>query len=78
MAKQDYKSTSIRDRYRTLVKQMSLPKFKPEKNEVRGRAELLDMLEEMFESKEKHITAESIRAFLSILVKSTKNSSDDR
>ena len=57
---------------------MSLPKFKPEKNEVRGRAELLDMLEEMFESKEKHITAESIRAFLSILVKSTKNSTDDR
>ena len=78
MPKQDYTVRSIKDRYKALVKKVTLTKIRVDVSEKRTRAELLDTVEEMFESKEKHITAESIRAFLSILVKSTKNSSDDR
>jgi len=78
MAKQDYTLRSIKDRYKALVKSKSLTKISVASAEKRSRAELLDMVEEMFESKETHISAESLRAFLHILVKSTKNSSDDR
>jgi len=78
MAKQDYTLRSIKDRYKALVKKVTLTKIRVDVSEKRTRAELLDMVEEMFESKSGHISAESIRAFLHILVKSTKNSSDDR
>jgi len=78
MAKQDYTLRAIKDRYKALVKKRTLTKISVTATEKRTRAELLDMIEEMFESKETHISAESLRAFLHILVKSTKNSSDDR
>jgi len=78
MAKQDYTLRAIKDRYKALVKKRKLTKISVTATEKRTRAELLDMIEEMFESKETHISAESLRAFLHILVKSTKNSSDDR
>lgn len=78
MAKNDYKLRSIKDRYKALVKRKTLTKVSVASNEKRSRAELLDMVEEMFETKGGHITAEKLRAFLHILVKSTKNSSDDR
>ena len=78
MAKQDYTLRSIKDRYKALIKKRTLTKVSVTASEKRSRAELLDMIEEMFETKEGHITSENLRAFLHILVKSTKNSSDDR
>tara|TARA_R100001377_G_scaffold40726_2_gene22811 strand:+ start:1976 stop:2212 length:237 start_codon:yes stop_codon:yes gene_type:complete len=78
MAKQDYTLRAIKDRYKALVKKKTLTKVSVTATEKRSRAELLDMVEEMFESKSGHISAESLRAFLHILVKSTKNSNDDR
>ena len=78
MAKKDYKNSVVRTLYKTLLPKKKLVKVVVSKDETRSRAELLDMVEELFETKSKHITAENLRAFLHILVKSTKNSNDDR
>ena len=78
MAKRDYKDSSIKSSYRTMMKTNRDAKVSVDANEKRTRAELLDMIEELFETKSGHITAEKLRAFLHILVKSTKNSADDR
>ena len=78
MAKRDYKDSSIKSSYRTMMKTNRDAKVSVDANEKRTRAELLDMREELFDTKSGHITAEKLRAFLHILVKSTKNSADDR
>lgn len=78
MAKLDYKSTSLRTIYKNLVSTQKLTKVSVPKTEQRTRAELLDALEELFQTNgNKDITAEKLRSFLHILVKSTKNSLDD-
>jgi inorganic pyrophosphatase/exopolyphosphatase len=77
MAKNDYKATSIKDRYKSLVKRNTLTKVTVSSDEKRTRAELLDMIEDMFETKNANITAEKLRAFFHILVKSVENKSDD-
>lgn len=78
MAKNDYTLRSIKDRYKALVRTNRDTKVTVDVSEKRTRAELLDMVEELFETGNKNITAEKLRAFLHILVKSTKNSADDR
>tara|TARA_R110001632_G_scaffold19927_1_gene59967 strand:+ start:140 stop:376 length:237 start_codon:yes stop_codon:yes gene_type:complete len=78
MAKQDYKAMSLKTLYRGFMKTNKDTKVSVALADKRSRAELLDMVEELFESKSGHVTAEKLRAFLHILVKSTKNSSDDR
>jgi len=78
MAKRDYKATNLKNLYRGFMKTNRDAKVSVAKADKRTRAELLDMVEELFETKSGHITAEKLRAFLHILVKSTKNSSDDR
>ena len=77
MAKGDYTNTTRRARYRTLVKQQTLTKVSVASDDKRTRAELLDMVEELFETKTRQITAEKLRAFLTVLVLSLDNSSDD-
>ena len=64
MAKGDYTNTTRRARYRTLVKQQTLTKVSVASDDKRTRAELLDMVEELFETKTRQITAEKLRAFL--------------
>ncbi len=78
MAKGDYKDSSIKTNYKNKVRQQTLTKVVVNSDEKRARAELLDMVEELFETTgEKSITAEKLRAFLHIMVKSVQNSNDD-
>ena len=77
MAKGDYTDATRRTRYRSLVATNTDSKITVDANEKRERAELLDMVEELFQTADGHITAEKLRAFLHILVKSVQNSSDD-
>jgi len=77
MAKGDYTDSTRRTRYRTLVATNTDSKVTVDANEKRERAELLDMVEDLFQDGNKNITADKLRAFLHILVKSVQNSSDD-
>ena len=77
MAKGDYTNSTTKSGYRSLVREQSLTKVTVASNEKRDRAELLDMVEELFEGKTGSITAEKLRAFCHILIKSVNNSSDD-
>lgn len=77
MAKGDYTNSDRKTRYRNLMVTNSDSKVTVASNEKRDRAELLDMVEELFQSANGHITAEKLRAFCHILVKSVQNASDD-
>jgi|TARA_R100000081_G_C4772923_1_gene146717 hypothetical protein len=78
MAKGDYTNSSTRNAYKTKVRQQTLTKVVVDSTEKRTRAELLDMVEELFETTgEKSITAETLRAFCHILLKSVQNTTDD-
>tara|TARA_R100001129_G_C5298179_1_gene241732 strand:+ start:1099 stop:1431 length:333 start_codon:yes stop_codon:yes gene_type:complete len=77
MAKGDYTNSERRTRYRGLVATNTDSKVTVDANEKRERAELLDMVEELFQDGNRNITADKLRAFLHILVKSVQNSSDD-
>tara|TARA_Y100000361_G_scaffold147374_1_gene158830 strand:- start:54 stop:398 length:345 start_codon:yes stop_codon:yes gene_type:complete len=77
MAKGDYTDSTRKTRYRTLVATNTDTKVTVSADEKRERAELLDMVEELFQTADGHITAEKLRAFLHILVKSVQNTSDD-
>ena len=88
MAKGDYTDNTTKTRYRALVKK---PASTPTKvtiasDELRTRAEILDMVEELFESEKDvgganelnpQIDNESLRAFLHMLAKNVVNTSDD-
>jgi len=78
MAKGDYKDSNIKGQYKNKVRKQTLTKVVVDSDEKRGRAELLDMIEELFQNNSSgSITAETLRAFCHILVKSVSNSSDD-
>ena len=77
MAKGDYKDSSRKTRYKSLVATNTDTKVTVAADEERERAELLDMVEDLFQDGNKSITADKLRAFMHILVKSVQNSSDD-
>lgn len=77
MAKGDYKDSARKTRYKTLVTTNTDTKVTVAADEKRERAELLDMIEDLFRDGNKSITADKLRAFLHIMVKSVQNSSDD-
>lgn len=78
MAKGDYTDSSTRNNYKSKVRSQSLTKVSVSQDEKRARAELLDMIEELFQTTGSgSITAEKLRAFCHILVKSVNNSTDD-
>jgi len=77
MAKGDYKDSTRKTRYKGLVSTNSDTKVTVAADEKRERAELLDMIEDLFQDGSKNITADKLRAFMHILVKSVQNSSDD-
>tara|TARA_B100000035_G_C20992518_1_gene550904 strand:+ start:1024 stop:1359 length:336 start_codon:yes stop_codon:yes gene_type:complete len=77
MAKGDYTNSERRTRYRSLVATNTDSRITVDANEKRERAELLDMVEDLFQDGNRTITADKLRAFLHILVKSVQNSSDD-
>lgn len=77
MAKGNYLNTNTRNGYKSLVREQTLPKLTVANDEKRSRAELLDMIEELFETKSRQVTAEKLRAFLTVLVLSINNSEDD-
>ena len=76
MAKGDYTSNSTITAYRGKMREQSLTKIVVAANEKRNRAELLDMVEELF-SVDGGITRENLRAFLHIIIKATANPEDD-
>ena len=77
MAKGDYKDSTRKTRYKALVSTNTDTKITVSSDEKRERAELLDMVEDLFQDGNKSITADKLRAFMHILVKSVQNSSDD-
>lgn len=77
MAKGDYKDSTRKTRYKALVKTNTDTKVTVAADEKRKRAELLDIIEDLFRDGNKTITADKLRAFLHIMVKSVQNSSDD-
>jgi len=77
MAKGDYTNATTISGYRTQMATNSDSKVTVASNEKRDRAELLDMVEDLFQGEAGHITAEKLRAFCHILVKSVQNTSDD-
>ena len=76
MAKGDYTDADSIVAYRGLMREQTLTKIVVAANEKRNRAELLDMVEELF-SVDGGITRENLRAFLHIIVKATANPEDD-
>ena len=77
MAKGDYKDSTRKTRYKALVGTNTDTKVAVNADEKRKRAELLDIIEDLFRDGNKSITADKLRAFLHIMVKSVQNSSDD-
>ena len=78
MAKRDYKLSSLRTSYKNLIKTNRDSKVSVASANKRDRAELLDAIEDLFQGGAKSISPDKLRAFLTMLVLSTKNSSDDR
>lgn len=90
MAKDNYLDANLKSEYDALVKKPTtpLPTVTIANSEKRTRAELLDILEELFDSEqdagsdnviEKNIPvdAKKFRAFIHMLIKGTANTSDD-
>lgn len=78
MAKRDYKSIPLRNGYKSLVKTNRDTMVSVASSDKRTRAELLDSIEDLFQGGENTITPEDLRAVLTMIVLSNKNSSDDR
>ena len=81
MAKGDYKNSDVKSRYRNLAKARTDLKEASEKivvsnDDKRTRAELLDIVEELFEPNTGQ-TVEKLRAVLYIIINSLGNNSDD-
>ena len=77
MAKGDYKDVTRKTRYKSIVATNTDTKVTVDADEKRERAELLDMVEDLFQDGNRTITADKLRAFLHIMVKSVQNSADD-
>tara|TARA_R100001480_G_scaffold106288_1_gene108549 strand:- start:305 stop:643 length:339 start_codon:yes stop_codon:yes gene_type:complete len=77
MAKGDYTDSTRKTRYKNLALTNTDTKVTVASDEKRERAELLDMVEDLFRDGSKTITADKLRAFLHIMVKSVQNTSDD-
>tara|TARA_R100000329_G_scaffold100126_1_gene82660 strand:+ start:938 stop:1276 length:339 start_codon:yes stop_codon:yes gene_type:complete len=77
MAKGDYKDATRKTRYKSIVATNTDTKVTVDADEKRERAELLDMVEDLFQDGNRTITADKLRAFLHIMVKSVQNSADD-
>jgi len=76
MAKGDYTDADTIVAYRGKMREQTLSAVTVAANEKRDRAELLDMVEELF-SPDAGINRTNLRAFLHIIVKACSNSSDD-
>ena len=77
MAKRDFTNTDVKNEYKNLAPTKTLTKVTVASDEKRDRAELLDIVEELFQTQSGGITAQKLRALLHILVKSVGNTSDD-
>ena len=75
--KKDYKDSNLRTKYKDLVKRQTLTKITVVSEEQRSRAELLDMVEELFLGKQKRVDTEKLRAILTMLVLANGNLTDD-
>tara|TARA_R100000773_G_scaffold44642_2_gene46821 strand:- start:2834 stop:3553 length:720 start_codon:yes stop_codon:yes gene_type:complete len=84
--KKDYKSSTVRSAHRIKVPRVTLTKVEPGDDDKRTRAELLDAIEDLFQttfysgrrqSYDKEIDLENLRSILTMLVLSATNSSDD-
>tara|TARA_R100000541_G_scaffold45362_2_gene52368 strand:+ start:344 stop:766 length:423 start_codon:yes stop_codon:yes gene_type:complete len=75
--KKDYTNSTIRNDYKSRVKSQTLTKIVVENEEKRSRAELLDMVEELFEGQKKQLDFRDLRAMIHMLVKSVENNTDD-
>ena len=75
--KKDYTDASLKTRYKDKVRRQTLTKIVVDAEEKRSRAELLDMVEELFEGQKKRLDFEDLRAMIHMLVKSVANSTDD-
>ena len=73
----DYKDSDLRTRYKDLVKRQTLTKITVASEEQRSRAELLDMVEELFLGKQKRVDTEKLRAIFTMLVLANGNLTDD-
>tara|TARA_Y100001938_G_C8076480_1_gene426421 strand:+ start:1248 stop:1484 length:237 start_codon:yes stop_codon:yes gene_type:complete len=78
MAKRDYKSSTLRNTYKNLIATNRDTTVTVSSDDKRTRAELLDAIEDLFQGGEGSITPEDLRAILTMIVLSNKNSSDDR
>ena len=78
MAKRDYTDSSVRSTYKDLIKTNRDSKVSVASADKRDRAELLDAIESLFQGGAKSISPDKLRAFLTMLVLSTNNSTDDR
>ena len=89
MSKDNYTDTALINKYKDLVKKPSsdLPLVSVATEEKRTRADLLDILEDLFDSEndlgdgfieeQVPINTENFRALMHILIKSASNTSDD-
>jgi len=78
MAKRDYTNSTLRNTYKRLISINRDSKVSVASTDKRDRAELLDAVENLFQGGAKSISPEKLRAFLTMLVLSTNNSTDDR
>lgn len=81
MAKGDYTNSNVKTRYRNLAKARTAlkeasAKIVVDNDDKRTRAELLDIVEELFEPNTGQ-TVEKLRAILYVIINSLGNNSDD-
>ena len=89
MSKDNYTDRNLVDKYKSIIKKpgTSLPVVSVTNEEKRTRADLLDILEDIFDSEndlgdglietQLPINADSFRAMIHMLIKSASNTSDD-
>ena len=89
MSKDNYRDTTLINKYKDLIRKpsSSLPLVSVATEEKRTRADLLDILEDLFDSEndlgdgfieeQVPINTENFRALMHILIKSASNTSDD-
>jgi len=83
VGKKDYKDSEVRLRHKQKVPPQTLVKVEPSSDDTRTRAELLDAIEDLFQTvytstgASREVDLEDLRAILTMLVLSATNADDD-
>lgn len=75
--KKDYRDSSIKSTYRTIVPIRSDSKVVVDSDDKRDRAALLDAVEDIMKGGRRSVSGDMIKALFSLIIKSFQNTTDD-